>query len=71
MDGDNAQGDAHEAIFHRGDVETGQSGGPIFAWFDKGPCAVAVQSWHNATTNGASGGSDLIALLQQAINENP
>ena len=71
LDGDNQQADEHQAILHRGDVESGQSGGPMFAWFDAGPCAVAVQSWHNDATNGASGGRDLDALLTQAKADHP
>lgn len=56
---------------HRADVFPGQSGGPMFGWWDGdvGPRAVAVQSWQNGTDNGASGGQDLRDLVAQARTE--
>jgi len=38
---------------------------------DVGPRAVAVQSWQNSLTNGASGGGDLVDLAIRARNEHP
>jgi hypothetical protein len=36
-----------------------------------GPRAVAVQSWQSDTTNGASGGGDLVDLAIAARNDFP
>lgn len=68
MDGSGSEPDAHEAIDHKADVWPGQSGGPVFGWWDGdvGPRAVAVQSWQTSDTNGASGGGDLDELVIQA-----
>jgi V8-like Glu-specific endopeptidase len=68
VDGSDSEDDAHEAIMHQADVFPGQSGGPVFAWWDNeaGPRAVATQSWQNASTNGASGGADLDELVIRA-----
>jgi V8-like Glu-specific endopeptidase len=73
MNGDDNQDDAHEIIRHQADVFPGQSGGPMFGFWDGdvGPRAVAVQSWQNATTNGASGGGDLVDLAIRARNDFP
>jgi len=58
---------------HRADVIPGQSGGPMFGWWDGEPWprAVADQSWQNASRNGASGGSQMIDLIIRARNEHP
>lgn len=63
--------DAAQALLHTADVFPGQSGGPMFGWWegDVGPRAVAVQSWQNASTNGASGGMDLRDLVALARTE--
>jgi V8-like Glu-specific endopeptidase len=68
LDGSSGEPDAHEAILHTADVFPGQSGGPMFGWWDGdvGPRAVAVQSWQNGDTNGASGGGDLEELVIRA-----
>ena len=73
MNGDDTQPDTHEIIRHQADVFPGQSGGPMFGFWDGdvGPRAVAVQSWQNSTTNGASGGGDLVDLAIRARNEYP
>ena len=73
MNGDDNQDDAHEIIRHQADVFPGQSGGPMFGFWDGdvGPRAVAVQSWQNSETNGASGGGDLVDLAIRARNEHP
>jgi V8-like Glu-specific endopeptidase len=73
MNGDNNQSDEHQAIYHLADVFPGQSGGPMFGFWegDVGPRAVAVQSWHNSSTNGASGGGDLVDLAIQARSQFP
>jgi V8-like Glu-specific endopeptidase len=68
LDGNDA---AAQEILHQADVFVGQSGGPMFAWWDGevGPRAVAVQSWQTASNNGASGGRDLFDLVVRARNE--
>lgn len=73
MNGDDNQDDAHEIIRHQADVFPGQSGGPMFGFWngDVGPRAVAVQSWQDSATNGASGGGDLVDLAIRARNEHP
>ena len=73
MNGDDTQSDAHEIIRHQADVFPGQSGGPMFGFWDGdvGPRAVAVQSWQNSTTNGASGGGDLVDLAIRARSDHP
>lgn len=73
MNGDDTQGDAHEIIRHQADVFPGQSGGPMFGFWDGdvGPRAVAVQSWQDAATNGASGGGDLVDLAIRARTDHP
>jgi V8-like Glu-specific endopeptidase len=73
MNGDDNQDDAHQIIRHQADVFPGQSGGPMFGFWegDVGPRAVAVQSWQNSSTNGASGGGDLVDLAIRARNDHP
>jgi V8-like Glu-specific endopeptidase len=63
--------DAGQALLHRADVFPGQSGGPMFAWWDgeAGPRAVAVQSWQNSSANGASGGRNMFDLVVRARSE--
>lgn len=73
VDGSDGESDSHEAIMHKADVFPGQSGGPLFAWWDGdvGPRAVATQSWQNSSTNGASGGGDLDELVVRARSDFP
>jgi V8-like Glu-specific endopeptidase len=73
IDGDDDQDDSHEIIYHQADVYPGQSGGPFFGFWagDVGPRAVAVQSWQSDSTNGASGGGDLVDLAIAARNDFP
>lgn len=73
VNGDDNQSDDHEAIYHQADVFPGQSGGAIFGFWDGdvGPRAIAVQSWQNSTTNGASGGGDLVDLAIRARTDHP
>ena len=58
-------------ITHKGDIWPGQSGGPFFAYWDGKPYTVAVQSYQNASVNGASGGADMVRLIQRALAEYP
>lgn len=62
---------AAQSILHQADVFPGQSGGPVFGFWDGdvGPRAIAVQSWHTASNNGASGSMDLRDLVVQARTE--
>jgi V8-like Glu-specific endopeptidase len=57
-----------QSILHQADVFPGQSGGPVFAFWegDVGPRAVAVQSWQTSSNNGASGSMDMRDLVAQA-----
>lgn len=73
MDGDDVQDDAHQVIRHKADVFPGQSGGPMFGFWDGdvGPRAVAVQSSQEVSTNRASGGGDLVDLVIRARNDFP
>jgi len=73
MNGDDDQEDRHQALYHQADVFPGQSGGPMFGFWegDVGPRAVAVQSWQNTDTNGASGGGDLVDLVIAAQADHP
>jgi V8-like Glu-specific endopeptidase len=60
--------DAAQSILHQADVFPGQSGGPVFGFWDGdvGPRAIAVQSWQSKTNNGASGSRDLRDLVALA-----
>lgn len=60
-----------QAILHQADVFPGQSGGPVFGFWagDMGPRAIAVQSWQNSSTNGASGSMDMRDLVARARSE--
>jgi V8-like Glu-specific endopeptidase len=68
LDGSAAEPDEHEELEHRADVWPGQSGGPVFGWWDGdvGPRAVGVQSWQSSDVNGASGGGDPDELVIHA-----
>ena len=63
--------DAAQSILHKADVFPGQSGGPMFGFWDgdDGPRAVAVQSWQDTSNNGASGSRDLRDLVVRARTE--
>lgn len=73
MNGDDALNDAAQPIYHQADVWPGQSGGPMFGFWDgePWPCAVAVQSWQSDGTNGASGGASLVDLVIRARSDHP
>ncbi len=60
-----------QAILHQADVFPGQSGGPVFGFWDGdvGPRAIAVQSWQNTSNNGASGSMDMRDLDARARTE--
>lgn len=60
--------DAAQAILHKADVFPGQSGGPMFGFWDGdvGPRAIAVQSWQDTSNNGASGSMDMRDLVARA-----
>lgn len=60
-----------QSILHQADVFPGQSGGPIFGFWegDVGPRAVAVQSWQTSSNNGASGSMDMRDLVAKARTE--
>jgi V8-like Glu-specific endopeptidase len=62
---------AAQSILHQADVFPGQSGGPVFGFWegDVGPRAIAVQSWQNASNNGASGSMDMRDLVALARTE--
>jgi len=59
---------AAQSILHQADVFPGQSGGPVFGFWngDVGPRAIAVQSWQTSSNNGASGSMDLRDLVALA-----
>ncbi len=73
LDGDDGQPASHQAMYHQADVWPGQSGGPMFGWWEDEPWprVVADQSWQNTSTNGASGGSRMVDLIIRARNEHP
>jgi V8-like Glu-specific endopeptidase len=57
-----------QEILHLADVFPGQSGGPMFGFWDGdvGPRVVAVQSWQSTSNNGASGSMDMRDLVALA-----
>lgn len=59
---------AAQSIVHQADVFPGQSGGPVFGFWDGdvGPRAIAVQSWQTSSNNGASGSMDMRDLVALA-----
>jgi V8-like Glu-specific endopeptidase len=60
-----------QSILHQADVFPGQSGGPVFGFWegDVGPRAIAVQSWQTSSNNGASGSMDMRDLVALARTE--
>jgi V8-like Glu-specific endopeptidase len=66
LDGDSGSADDNESMTHKADIWPGQSGGPFWAYWDGNPYAVATQSAHNPANNFASGGLDLVSLVNQA-----
>jgi V8-like Glu-specific endopeptidase len=62
---------AAQSILHQADVFPGQSGGPVFGFWDGdvGPRAIAVQSWQLTSNNGASGSMDMRDLVAQARSD--
>jgi V8-like Glu-specific endopeptidase len=60
-----------QSLLHQADVFPGQSGGPVFGFWDGdvGPRAIAVQSWQATANNGASGSMDLRDLVAQARSD--
>jgi V8-like Glu-specific endopeptidase len=71
LNGDDATTDRAQALYHTGDVWPGQSGGPFWGYWGTTPNVIAVQSWQNNTTNAASGGSDMVDLINQARTQFP
>lgn len=71
LDGDLLSPDTHESMAHQGDVWPGQSGGPFWGYWAGTPYVVAVQSGQTPTSNSASGGSDLLDLVNKARTEFP
>lgn len=73
LDGSFWDREIHTRIFHKGDVFPGQSGGPFFAWWagEAYPSVVAVQSSQNTSENAASGGADMVELVDRARREFP
>jgi V8-like Glu-specific endopeptidase len=73
LDGAFFDSNSHKRIFHKGDVWPGQSGGPFFAWWagESYPSVVAVQSAQNPSENIASGGSNLVTLINKARADFP
>lgn len=54
-----------------GDMTYGQSGGPVFGWWDNAPYAVGVVSGQGAGMNWISGGYSMVRLIQRARLETP
>ena len=71
LNGDDSTTDRAQALYHTGDVWPGQSGGPFWGYWGTTPNVVAVQSWQNTSTNAASGGSDMVDLVNQALTQFP
>ncbi len=73
LDGCDDQEDCHQVLYHAGDVHPGQSGGPVFGWWEgeEFPRVVAVQSWGWPGRAGASGGDRLVDLVIRARRDHP
>lgn len=55
----------------KADLTPGNSGGPMFAFWEEGPYVVAVVSSESSDTNWCSGGSWLTNLVRHAIAQDP
>jgi V8-like Glu-specific endopeptidase len=53
------------------DTIPGQSGSPMFAWWDGGPYVVAVVSSFSSDENWCSGGSAMVRLVRAARTQDP
>ena len=53
------------------DLIPGQSGSPMFAWWDDGPYVVAVWSNYTSDENWCSGGGDMTRLVTHARTQDP
>ena len=76
MDEDEWDYGSGRAMTTAADMQKGQSGSPMFAWWDGMPYAVAVMSaygnvWASGNENWCSGGSDLGRIVRRARDENP
>jgi V8-like Glu-specific endopeptidase len=71
LDGDAGTTDDHESMNHKADVYPGQSGGPFWGYWGGQPYAVATQSAQNTNNNMASGGANLLDLVNRARTEFP
>jgi V8-like Glu-specific endopeptidase len=76
MDEDEWDYGSGRAMTTAADMQKGQSGAPMFAWWDGKPYAVAVMSaygnvWASGDENWCSGGADLNRIVRQARDENP
>jgi len=76
MDEDEWDYGSGRAMTTAADMQKGQSGSPMFAWWDGMPYVVAVMSaygnvWASGNENWCSGGSDLSRIVRQARDENP
>lgn len=76
MDEDEWDYGSGRAMTTAADMQKGQSGAPMFAWWDGVPYAVAVMSahgnvWASGNENWCSGGSDLGRIVRRARDENP
>jgi V8-like Glu-specific endopeptidase len=73
LDGSFWDPQAHQRIYHKGDVWPGQSGGPFFGWWsgEGWPRVVADQSGQNPSENSASGGAHMVDCIIRARNDFP
>lgn len=76
MDEDEWDLGSGRAMTTAADLQKGQSGSPMFAWWSGVPYAVAVMSaygnvWASGLENWCSGGEDLDRIVRLARDENP
>lgn len=73
LDGSFWDPQAHQRIYHQGDVWPGQSGGPFFGWWagDGWPSVVADQSGQTPAENSASGGAHMVDCIIRARADFP
>jgi V8-like Glu-specific endopeptidase len=76
MDEDEWDLGSGRAMTTAADMQKGQSGSPMFAWWGGRPYAVAVMSaygnvWASGNENWCSGGVDLDRIVRLARDENP